>query len=120
MSGPTVSAAGMRLLGALVGNPPRTAKELAKVLGVTRTAVIEQLQALDAAGYVQRTIERLPGRGRPPYRYSVTQNALLLLSAHYPRQLVPAIWRAISEIGGSEGECLNRIPQRLLDNRHRT
>jgi predicted ArsR family transcriptional regulator len=107
----------MRLLRVLVGSPPQTAKELAKALRVTRTAVTEQLQVLDAAGYVERRVERLPGRGRPPSRYVATRDALLLLAGKYPRQLVPAIWEAVSQIGGSELKCLvlKQVSRKVAD-----
>ncbi len=41
-----------------------TIKELQEALGVTRTAVRQQLSALEAKGFVERTVERR-GVGRP-------------------------------------------------------
>lgn len=49
----------------LVGNPPQTITDLIRAAGVTRTAVTEQLNELVAAGFVERSMERLSGRGRP-------------------------------------------------------
>ena len=102
VSNPTISAAGMRLLKLLVGNPPQTVADLIKVAGVTRTAVTEQLNELLAAGFVARQRQRLPGRGRPRHRYSATDSALLLLFGNTQRLVVPAIWRAIEKLGGRE------------------
>lgn len=97
-----VSTAGMRIVRLLVGTPPQTIAELIRATGVTRTAVSEQLNELVAGGFVARTMERLPGRGRPRYRYSATRAALLLLAAGTQESIVPAIWQAIEHVGGRE------------------
>jgi len=102
MADATVTAAGMRVVKLLVGQPPQTVSDLIKATGVTRTAVTEQLNELVAAGFVKRSVERLPGRGRPRYVYSASDAALLLLFADNQRLVVPAIWRAIDDIGGEE------------------
>ncbi len=95
-----VSAAGMRVVELLVGKPPQTVAELIDSAGVTRTAVTEQLNELVAAGLVRRETERLPGRGRPRHVYSTTNAALLLLFADKEQRVVPAMWKAIDDIGG--------------------
>ena len=107
----TVSAAGLRIVKLLVGNLPRTIAELTDGAGVTRTAVTEQLNELAESGFVQRTTERLAGRGRPRHLYSTTPAALLLLFADNQRLVVPTIWQAIRESGGEAlvGEILNRV-----------
>ncbi len=92
----SVSAAGMRIVRLLVGTPPQTVADLIRATGVTRTAVTEQLNELVGAGYLERTVERLAGRGRPRHLYSVTDAALMLLFASNQRLLVPAIWQAVS------------------------
>ena len=53
-----------------------------------------------AAGFVERTIEQLAGRGRPRHRFSATQAALVLLFANNQQLVVPAIWKAVHDIGG--------------------
>jgi len=98
----TVSAAGMRIVRLLVGTPPKTVAEMIRATGVTRTAVTEQLNELVAAGFVERTTERLPGRGRPRHLYSATRAALLLLFASNQRLVVPSLWRAIDQVGGED------------------
>jgi len=110
-----VTAAGMRILRLLVGTPPKTVAELIDATQVTRTAVTEQLNELVAAGFVERTVERLPGRGRPRHLYGATDDALALLFACSPQLLVPAIWQAIVDVGGSElkRKVLQRVSRRL-------
>jgi predicted ArsR family transcriptional regulator len=102
MPEPAVSPAGMRIVKLLVGRPPQTVADLIGVASVTRTAVTEQLNELVAAGFVERTTQRLPGRGRPRHLYSTTPAALVLLFAGNQQLVVPAIWRAIEEVGGNE------------------
>lgn len=103
-----VSAAGMRVIKLLVGNSAQTVADLIKATGVTRTAVTEQLNELVAAGFAQRSTERLPGRGRPRHLYAATSHALLLLFASNQQLVVPAMWRAIHEVGGT------KLTQRVL------
>jgi predicted ArsR family transcriptional regulator len=98
----TISAAGMRIMKLMVGMPPQTVSDLLKVVDVTRTAIAEQLNDLVLAGYLERSVEKLDGRGRPRHRYKATDAALTLLFANNQRFVVPAIWKAIREIGGDE------------------
>ena len=86
----------------LVGHPPRTVAELIDATGVTRTAVTEQLNEMVAAGFVEQTTEKLPGRGRPRHLFSATKAALVLLFANNQQLVVPAIWKAINTIGGEK------------------
>ena len=93
----SISAAGMRIVRLLVGTPPQTVADLIEATGVTRTAVTEQLNELVGAGYLEKTTERLEGRGRPRYLYTATDAALMLLFASNQRLLVPAVWRAVNK-----------------------
>ena len=102
MSAATITAAGMRMIKLLAGQPSRTISELMSETNVTRTAITEQLRELEDAGYVLRTIEPLSGRGRPRHRYSATHAALVLLFASNQQVLVPAIWKAIHSAGGDK------------------
>ena len=108
MADAMVSAAGMRIIRLLVGNPAQTVADLINTTGVTRTAVTEQLNELVAGGFVERTTERLPGRGRPRHLYAATNTSLLLLFASNQQLVVPAMWRAIDKIGGT------RLTQQVL------
>ncbi len=102
MTDATITPAGMRLIKVLVGRSPVPVLKLMKKLRVTRTAITEQLHELLEAGYVERKIEHLPGRGRPRHLYSVTSAALVLLFAGNQQIVVPAIWQAIRAAGGEE------------------
>jgi len=117
MSDATISAAGLRIVKLLVGNPPQTVADLIEITGVTRTAVTEQLNELVAAGFVERGVERLPGRGRPRHLYKATDAALLLLFANNQRLVIPAIWKAIGDLGGDElmRNVLKRVSRQLAD-----
>ena len=79
MGYPNITPAAMRIVKSLVGTPPQTVVELMEATGVTRTAVTEQLNELEAAGLVERTVEKLSGRGRPRHRYATTNAAMVLL-----------------------------------------
>ncbi len=113
MSDVAVSPAAMRIIKLLVGKPPQTVADLIEATSVTRTAVTEQLNELVAAGLVERKMQRLPGRGRPRHVYSATTAALLLLFAKNQRIVMPAIWRAIRDIGGSE--LAEKVIQRVSE-----
>lgn len=102
MTEATISAAAMRIVKLLVGSPPQPVSELIKLYPVTRTAITEQLAELREAGFVERTTEPLPGRGRPHHLYRATDAALLLLFANNQNLVVPAIWQALAEEGGPE------------------
>ena len=89
MPNATVTAAGMRLMKLLVGQPPQAVSELVRMAGVTRTAVAEQLDELVAAGLVERQTQRLSGRGRPRHLYRATNTAIsLLFTGRQPRSVL--------------------------------
>ena len=113
----TISAAGLRVMKLLVGNPPQTVSDLVQAAGVTRTAVTEQLNELVATGFIERDTERLPGRGRPRYRYKATDAAMVLLFPANQCLVVPAIWNAIYEIGGESlgSKVLKRVSRAMAD-----
>ncbi len=112
-----ISAAGLRIVKILVGSPPQTVADLIGATGVTRTAVTEQLNDLVGAGFVERTTERLPGRGRPRHLYRATDAALLLLFANNQRLVVPAIWRAIDKVAGPRAtqQVLKQVSKSLAE-----
>ncbi len=117
MSGATLSAAGMRVVKLLIGTPPQTVSNLIRALGVTRTAVAEQLSELLAAGLVERSTQRLTGRGRPHHVYQATPAAMVLLFAGNQRLVAPAIWQAVREIGGERmaRKVLKRVSRTLAE-----
>jgi len=99
--------AGMRIMESLVGVAPRTISELTQELGVTRTAVTEQLDELVADGYVSRVSEKTDHRGRPQYRYEVTPKGMTRFFPENQHLLVPAVWSSLVEIGGLD--LLNEV-----------
>jgi predicted ArsR family transcriptional regulator len=107
----------MRIVRLLVGHPPVTVSQLIQATGVTRTAVTEQLNELIACGFVERTTERLVGRGRPRHLYSITSAALLLLFASNQGVVIPVIWRAIREMGGPglTQNVIQRVTQAVVE-----
>jgi predicted ArsR family transcriptional regulator len=113
----SVTTTGLRVVKALVGNPPQSISDLAHVIGVTKTAIVAQLHELLAAGFVERFSQRPTGRGRPRHLFAATNAALVLLFASSQRIVVPAIWRAIEEIGGStlSQEVLRRVSAALAE-----
>ena len=117
MSDAIISAAGLRIVKLLVGRPPQPVTNLLAAVGVTRTAVTEQLNDLVAAGFVERQAQKLPSRGRPHFLYRATDAALVLLFADKQRLLVPAIWEAIEELAGVEmvKKVVKRVTRTLAE-----
>ena len=111
MNDAKITSTGMRLIKMLVGQAPRPVDDLMEEAGVTRTAIADQLRDLMSAGYVERIIQPLPGRGRPRHLYAATPAAMVLLFANNQSLVVPAIWKAIKEIGG---ESLTREVRQLV------
>ena len=98
----THSAAAMRIVDKLAGQPPQTITELMTGLQVTRTAITEQLDELVGQGVVHRTPEPRNSRGRPKYRYSLTKKATSRLYPGNQGAVMYSVWRSIWEIGGEE------------------
>jgi DeoR family transcriptional regulator, suf operon transcriptional repressor len=112
----TVSPAGLRIVKLLVGQPPKTVAGLIRSTGVTRTAVTEQLNDLVAARLVERSVERLPGRGRPRHVYKATDAALLLF-ANDQQLVMSALWRAIFDVCGEDAakKVIKRVSRAMAD-----
>src|SRR5918995_845227 len=79
---------------------PSSPEELAAGLGVSRTGVLQQLHALEAAGLVSRQAVR-HGVGRPRHVYDVTDAAQDLFPTNYDG-LASGLLAAIRAIGGEE------------------
>jgi predicted ArsR family transcriptional regulator len=90
-----------------------TIKELEVLLGVTATAVRQQVVSLLAEGYIQQEIERA-GRGRPRHVYSLTPKGRALFPHHYD-EFTNSLLREIlvSEGPGKVQELLGRMSQRM-------
>jgi len=90
-----ISEAGMRIMRLLIGYPPQLMNDLILKIGVTRTAITEQINELIEAGFVEQTLERVQGRGRPRFLYSATPLAHRQLFEGNQGVVVPAIWKAL-------------------------
>jgi DeoR family transcriptional regulator, suf operon transcriptional repressor len=90
-----------------------TIKELEVSLGVTATAVRQQIASLFADGYIQQEVERA-GRGRPRHVYSLTPKGRSLFPHHYD-EFTNSLLREIliSEGPGKVQELLGRMGQRM-------
>jgi DeoR family transcriptional regulator, suf operon transcriptional repressor len=117
MADAIISASGMRMIKLLVGNPPQSITDLMESMEVTRTAVTEQLNELLRAGFAERHVKHMPGRGRPSYLYKATDAASLILYAQNQCMVVPAIWMAIEDLGGDElmRKVLKRVAKSLAE-----
>jgi predicted ArsR family transcriptional regulator len=116
MMSPTISPAGLRIVKLLIGQPPKTVAGLIRSTGVTRTAVTEQLNDLVAARLVERSVERLPGRGRPRHMYKATDAAMLLF-ANDQQLVMSALWRAIYDVCGEEvaKRVVKRVSRTIIE-----
>ncbi len=87
------------LLVALRRHGPASPDSLARLLGVSRTAVLQQLRVLAASGLVQRQAVR-HGVGRPRHLYDVTTDARTHFPSNYD-QLATAVLQAVQATGGA-------------------
>lgn len=79
---------------------PRSPDELARAIGASRSGIVGQLRALEAAGLVRHETER-HGVGRPRHVYDVTAEAQALLPATYDG-LATGLVDAILAVGGDD------------------
>ena len=79
---------------------PSSPEQIASALGLSRTGVLQQLHALEAAGLVAREAVR-HGVGRPRHVYDVTDAAQDLFPANYDG-LATGLLAAIRSIGGEQ------------------
>lgn len=117
MADAIISASGMRLIKLLVGNPPQSIAVLMESMGVTRTAVTEQLNELVRSGFAEREIHHLASRGRPEYLYKATDAASLILYAQNQCMVVPAIWETVEELGGEDlmRKIMKKVGKKLAE-----
>jgi predicted ArsR family transcriptional regulator len=86
------------ILYALRTGGPATAEQVADRIGASRTGVLQRLRTLEAAGLVNRTLNR-HGVGRPRHVYDLTAAAQELFPANYGA-LAQSVLSAINSIGG--------------------
>jgi predicted ArsR family transcriptional regulator len=88
------------VLFALRRDGPLSPDRLAGAVGISRTAVLQQLHALTTAGLVQRSAVK-HGVGRPRHLYELTPEAQAAFPANY-RGLAAGMVRALDGIGGTD------------------
>jgi predicted ArsR family transcriptional regulator len=98
ISGP--STLRRELLLRLRHDGPSTPERLASHLGLSRTGVLQQLHALEAAGLVSRQAIK-HGVGRPRHEYDVTDAAQDLFPTNYDG-LASGLLAAIRSLGGDD------------------
>jgi len=86
------------ILFALRRDGPLSPDELVTRLGISRTAVLQQLRGLESGGLVERRAIR-HGVGRPRHLYEVTPNAQTAFPSSYDR-LSQGLLQAIESVGG--------------------
>src|SRR6185369_12774880 len=79
---------------------PSSPDQLAERLGASRTGVLQQLRALEAANLVTRQTVR-HGVGRPRHLYDVTTDAQDLFPSNYDA-LAAGLLAAIEAVGGDD------------------
>ena len=95
---PGASALRRELLVRLRRDGPSSPDRLAETLGASRTGVLQQLRALEAANLVRREMVR-HGVGRPRHVYDVTEHAQDLFPNAYDG-LATGLLAAIRSVGG--------------------
>jgi len=97
-TGHGVSALRRELLVRLRRDGPSSPDRLAAELGASRTGVLQQLRALEAAHLVRRETVR-HGVGRPRHVYDVTESAQVLFPTAYDG-LATGLLAAVRSVGG--------------------
>jgi predicted ArsR family transcriptional regulator len=86
------------ILFALRRDGPLSPDGLVSRLGISRTAVLQQLRGLESGGLVERRAVR-HGVGRPRHLYEVTPEAQVAFPSSYDR-LSQSLLQAIESVGG--------------------
>ncbi|MGA2620720.1 MAG: hypothetical protein ABSF26_24105 [Thermoguttaceae bacterium] len=92
---------------------PLTVTEIAHAMEVTATAIRQRLTRLMGQSLISREAVRA-GRGRPKYRYSLTDNGLRQTGSNLS-DLAVALWREFQSLDDKDlrGDMLRRIAQAL-------
>jgi DeoR family suf operon transcriptional repressor len=94
---------------------PVTVKDLESAMGVTATAVRQQVAVLLAEGFVEQRAEST-GRGRPKHVYSLTPKGRALFPHHYDEFTTSLLREILLTEGPQKVEALlSRMGARLAD-----
>ncbi|HEX9117020.1 MAG TPA: transcriptional regulator [Anaerolineae bacterium] len=103
------------LLVQLQRKGPQTIKELEQGLGVTATAVRQQIAALLADDYIQQAVEHTP-RGRPRHVYTLTPQGHALFPQHYDELTYTLLHEILLTEGPQKVQLLlQKMSQRLAE-----
>ncbi len=107
--------ADQELLELLRSQGPMTVAEMARLVGVTPTAIRQRISRLLAQGLVRREAIR-SGRGRPSHRYYLTALGLRRMGSNFT-DLALALWRQIGQIEDSQlrYKLIRQVVQSLAD-----
>ena len=105
----------LRLLHLLKQGGPRTAAELAELLGITPAGVRQHLQSLEEEGLVVSSEERMPV-GRPSRRWHLSEAARPLFPDRHGK-LATALLEAVGETFGQDAleRLLERVSERQIE-----
>lgn len=110
---PPISPAAMRIMRLLAAETSLTIDAIADKIGVTRTAVKDQLNELIACGYIAQDQERCGVRGRPCFLFSATDLSMRQLYDGDQHLVVPAIWRSLRR--HADDELIERVCQDVAE-----
>lgn len=103
------------LLVLLQRQGPMTVKQLEAGMGVTATAVRQQVASLLADAYIEQTIEHTP-RGRPRHLYSLTSKGHALFPQHYDELTYTLLHEILIAEGPQKVQSLlSKMGQRLAE-----
>ncbi|CAN5608518.1 transcriptional regulator [soil metagenome] len=97
--GNDLSGAKRRIIERLKRAESTTAPELATEFGLTDTAIRQHLEALEAAGFVERVDAPRAGRGRPPVHWRLAPSASVLFADRHGDLSVDLIGSIRSALG---------------------
>jgi predicted ArsR family transcriptional regulator len=107
----TVAPTRQAILTALKRGGPLVVRQLSEQLGVTTTAVRQQMRRLEQDGLVAVGEDVSGSRGRPAHRYSLTPSA----EALFPKRYGDLTTELLGYLGGPEANAVNE----LFDQRRR-
>lgn len=98
--GPAANHTRRAVLLTLRRDGPLTPDRLASIVGISRTAVLQQLRSLVEAGLVRRSAVK-HGVGRPRHLYELTPDAQSAFPSNYAG-LASSVIRALDRLGGAD------------------
>lgn len=113
LENPIPATSDVMILDLLRKQGPMSVAQLARVTGVTATAVRQRLNRLRGELLIERVLLR-SGRGRPSHRYSLTEKGRRQTGSNFA-DLAVALWNEVREIKDAEVRrgLLQRLAKRM-------